>query len=337
MKRDRHDQPLADDSGSQPLSTSAGGSSGDAFDDGAIEAAIHTVLGNWRNATVRSPFTEPLVRTILHRSREQLLSEPTLVQVDAPVNICGDLHGQIHDLVNIFQAGKLPPTGRYLFLGDYVDRGKYGIECICVLLGLKLLHPNHIYILRGNHETPTVNRMYGFFDECKRRGMLKLYKVFCDVFDCLPLAALVEGAVLCMHGGLSQQLQSLEQIANIKRPLSVPDHGIIADLLWADPDHHPGFRMSSRGVSYTFGPDVVKRTLRELDLELVVRAHEVQQTGFGFFADRGLVTVFSASNYCGEFENASAMLQMDATLKCSFQTFLPTTASGNPPASLKDQ
>ena len=289
-----------------------------------VEAAIATVLKDWRSLAFRTPFTESLINYILRTGRALLMSEPSLVQLEAPVNICGDTHGQIHDLSSIFQAGKMPPQARYLFLGDYVDRGKFGIEVFCILLGLKLLHPTHMYILRGNHEVGTINRHYGFFDECKRRYSVKLYKAFNDVFNCLPIAALVEGAVLCMHGGISPHLKRLDDIANVRRPFMPQDTGLVCDLLWADPTEIPGWQANERGVSYTFGPDVLRKCMAELDVDLVVRAHQVMEEGFGFFAERSLVTVFSASNYTGEFENCSAMLVMDQDMKCSFQVFDPT-------------
>jgi diadenosine tetraphosphatase ApaH/serine/threonine PP2A family protein phosphatase len=289
--------------------------------DSDIEAAIRTLMANWRAEKV---FSEQLISGILHRARDVIMAEPMLARVSAPVNVCGDIHGQLRDLVSIMDSGRAPPQSTYLFLGDYVDRGKQGIECMGVLLGLKILHPKSITLLRGNHESASLTRQYGFYDECKRRFNAKLFKKFIDVFNCFPVAAVIDNAALCMHGGLSPHLMNLGQIEKLTRPYEIPEQGLICDLLWADPDGtHRSWKPSDRGVSHTFGADVVEDTLRRLDLDLIVRAHQVMDNGYDFFAQRRLVTIFSASNYCGEFTNCGAMLQMDADLKCSFQIFKP--------------
>ncbi|EPY29316.1 protein phosphatase [Strigomonas culicis] len=252
-----------------------------------------------------------------------------LVPVAAPVNVCGDIHGQITDLIEIFKAGGIPPLtatagASYLFLGDYVDRGKYGSEVFIILATLKVLFPTRMYILRGNHETDTICRVYGFFDEVKRRFSVKLFKTFTDVFNTLPVCALIEDIALCMHGGLSPELRQLRQIEAIPRPLVVQDTGLACDLLWSDPEEHTrGWQPSERGVSFTFGEDIVERMCQQLGIDIVLRAHQVIDNGYSFFAKRKLVTIFSASNYCGEFTNSGAMMVMDERCKCSFQIFKP--------------
>lgn len=266
---------------------------------------------------------EQFIRKILYLARPIFMSQPMLVKVEAPVNVCGDIHGQITDLVEIFSSGGLPPDSRYLFLGDYVDRGKFGTEVISALLGLKVLYPTNIFILRGNHETESICRMYGFFDEVKRRFSVKLFKEFTDVFNCLPISALIEQVALCMHGGLSPELNSLKQIESIPRPLIVGDQGLACDLLWSDPEEGGGWMPSDRGVSFTFGEDIVRKACKDLGIDVVFRAHQVIDNGYSFFAGRQLVTIFSASNYCGEFTNNGAMLIMDKDYRCKFQLFKP--------------
>ncbi|EKG04964.1 serine/threonine-protein phosphatase PP1 beta [Trypanosoma cruzi] len=288
----------------------------------AIRQLVTSVLQDWRGA--QKLLNEDIIRTVLRRVRPVLMSQPMMVRLEAPVNVCGDIHGQINDLVEIFRAGGMPPASRYLFLGDYVDRGKYGTEVISVLLGLKVLHPDKMYVLRGNHESESICRIYGFFDEVKRRFSVKLFKEFTDVFNCLPIAALIEEIALCMHGGLSPELRNLNQINQIRRPLVVPDAGLACDILWSDPEENScGWMQSQRGVSYTFGEDVVRRACENLKIDVVLRAHQVVDNGYAFFAERRLVTIFSASNYCGEFTNSGAMLMMDENCKCSFQVFKP--------------
>lgn len=151
------------------------------------------------------------------------------------MKICGDIHGQFFDLLKLFEMTGHPPNERFLFLGDYIDRGKNGIESICLLLAYKVMYPEKIFLLRGNHECSTISRIYGFYDECKRRYSVKLWKEFIQCFNFFPIAAVVEEKILCMHGGLSPELTELEVLNKLKRPLDVPDEGLLCDILWSDP------------------------------------------------------------------------------------------------------
>jgi serine/threonine-protein phosphatase PP1 catalytic subunit len=188
----------------------------------------------------------------------------------------GDIHGQYYDLLRLFEYGGFPPEANYLFLGDYVDRGKQSLETICLLLAYKIKYPENFFILRGNHECASINRIYGFYDECKRRYNIKLWKTFTDCFNCLPIAAIIDEKIFTMHGGLSPDLQSMEQIRRVMRPTDVPDTGLLCDLLWSDPDKDiTGWSENDRGVSFTFGPDVVSRFLQKHDMDLICRAHQV--------------------------------------------------------------
>ncbi|XP_074567378.1 serine/threonine-protein phosphatase PP1-like [Curcuma longa] len=268
--------------------------------------------------------TEAEIHQLCVASREIFLAQPNLLELEAPIKICGDIHGQYSDLLRLFEYGGFPPSANYLFLGDYVDRGKQSLETICLLLAYKIKYPENFFLLRGNHECASINRIYGFYDECKRRFSVRLWKVFSDCFNCLPVVALIDNKILCMHGGLSPDLSRLEQIKTIHRPCDVPDSGLICDLLWADPGRDvEGWGENDRGVSWTFGADTVTDFLARHDLDLVCRAHQVVEDGYEFFADKQLVTIFSAPNYCGEFDNAGAMMSVDETLMCSFQILKP--------------
>ncbi len=192
--------------------------------------------------------TENEVRALCLKSREIFLSQPILLELEAPLKICGDIHGQYTDLLRLFEYGGFPPEANYLFLGDYVDRGKQSLETICLLLAYKIKYPENFFLLRGNHECASINRIYGFYDECKalvwcavrsyghltalnvslegkRRFNIKLWKTFTDCFNCLPIAAIIDEKIFCCHGGLSPDLQSMEQIRRIMRPTDVPDTG----------------------------------------------------------------------------------------------------------------
>lgn len=219
----------------------------------------------------------------------------------------------------MFEYGGFPPESNYLFLGDYVDRGKQSIETIVLLLCYKVKFPENFFLLRGNHECSQINRIYGFYDECKRRYSIKLWKAFSDVFNCLPVAALIDDKIFCMHGGLSPELKSMDKIKQIQRPTDVPEEGLLCDLLWSDPERGvEGYTENDRGVSWVFGEKVVKNFIEKHNIDLICRAHQVVEEGYEFFNGRRLVTVFSAPNYCGEFDNSGAMMTVDDTLMCSF-------------------
>ena len=272
--------------------------------------------------------SENEIKGLCVKSREIFISQPMLLELEAPLKICGDIHGQYYDLLRLFEYGGFPPEANYLFLGDYVDRGRQSLETICLMLAYKIKYPENFFLLRGNHESSTINRLYGFYDECKRRYSIRLWKMFGDCFNCLPVAAIIDEKILCMHGGLSPELTSLDQINKIFRPTDVPDNGLLCDLLWSDPDKDvPAWEDNERGVSYVFGPEIVTLFLKKHDLDLVARAHQVVEDGYEFFSKRQLVTIFSAPNYCGEFDNSGAMMTVDESLMCSFQILKPSDKS----------
>lgn len=237
------------------------------------------------------------ITAVCTAAREVLLSQPALLELSAPVKIVGDVHGQYTDLIRMFEMCGFPPAANYLFLGDYVDRGKQSLETILLLLCYKLKFPENFFLLRGNHECANVTRVYGFYDECKRRCNIKIWKTFVDTFNCLPIASIVAGKIFCVHGGLSPSLSHMDDIRQISRPTDVPDYGLLNDLLWSDPaDMETDWEANERGVSYCFGKKVIMDFLQRHDFDLVCRAHMVVEDGYEFFNDRILVTVFSAPN-----------------------------------------
>eukprot|EP00672_Neobodo_designis_P006497 CAMPEP_0174877932 /NCGR_PEP_ID=MMETSP1114-20130205/82503_1 /TAXON_ID=312471 /ORGANISM="Neobodo designis, Strain CCAP 1951/1" /LENGTH=388 /DNA_ID=CAMNT_0016113319 /DNA_START=506 /DNA_END=1672 /DNA_ORIENTATION=+ len=283
--------------------------------------ALVTKLLRSKGARTQKQVTmkEDEIKLVLQHVRDVLMSEPMHLRIEPDVRICGDIHGQYYDLLRIFERCGEPPNKRYLFLGDYVDRGRHSPETMVLLFGLKVLYPKDIHLLRGNHECASINKMYGFYDDVKRRYNVRLFKAFVGVFDCMPVAASVGEKILCMHGGLSPELDDLAKIDQIERPLDVPEQGLLCDLLWADPDEGvEGFLESDRGVSYLFGEDVVTDFLDLHGYDLVVRAHQVVEKGYSFFSERQLVTLFSAPSYCGEFDNAAAVMTIDPQMRCSF-------------------
>ncbi|RDX81603.1 Serine/threonine-protein phosphatase PP1, partial [Mucuna pruriens] len=319
------------------------------MDQAVLDDIINRLLEVRSRPGKQVQLSESEIRQLCAAARDIFLQQPNLLELEAPIKICGDIHGQYSDVLRLFEYGGLPPEANYLFLGDYVDRGKQSLETICLLLAYKVKYPENFFLLRGNHECASINRIYGFYDECKRRFNVRLWKTFTECFNCLPVAALIDEKILCMHGGLSPDLLHLDQIRNIQRPTDVPDTGLLCDLLWSDPSKEvQGWGMNDRGVSYTFGADKVSEFLQKHDLDLICRAHQVVEDGYEFFANRQLVTIFSAPNYCGEFDNAGAMMSVDETLMCSFQILKPadkkakvnfgstaTAKPGNSPAGVK--
>ncbi|ETW05383.1 hypothetical protein, variant [Aphanomyces invadans] len=205
------------------------------------------------------------------------------------------------------------------------DRGRQSLETIALLFAYKVRYPLNVFLLRGNHESEDINERYGFFEECIRRFDVKMYKHFSDTFAWLPVAGVVADRILCMHGGLSPSLDHLHQIKSLPRPLSrVDQSGIMCDLLWSDPDSSVrGYGDNDRGVSHVFGPDVVESFVKRHDLDLICRAHQVVEDGYEFFANRQLLTLFSAPGYCGEFDNKAGVLSVDPSLVLTIQIIDP--------------
>jgi serine/threonine-protein phosphatase PP1 catalytic subunit len=267
---------------------------------------------------------EEEIKFLIDKSLPIIKEQKMLVELEAPLHVCGDIHGQYYDLLRIFEHCGYPDDYNYLFLGDYVDRGKQSLETVCLLLCYKIKYPEKVTLLRGNHESSVTNRIYGFYDECKRRYSIKLWKAFTDLFNYLPVAALIDDKILCMHGGLSPDLKNLQNIQDISRPTEIPDTGLLCDLLWSDPDKEAvEYDENDRGVSVIFGEKVVMDFNKKNDLDLIIRAHQVVDDGYEFFANRQLITIFSAPNYCGEFDNSAGIMIIDDSLTCSLKVLRP--------------
>ena len=240
---------------------------------------------------------------------EILCEESNVQPVDVPVIVCGDIHGQFYDLTNIFKIGGKIPDKKYLFLGDYVDRGYNSVETLEYLLCLKLKYPDYITLLRGNHESRQICFSYGFYEEVTRKyGNANPWKFFNQVFDYLPLAAIIEGKIFCVHGGLSPKICYIDQIRLINRVQEIPHEGPFSDLMWSDPDEVDGWQISSRGAGFLFGDKVVDEFNQLNDINLICRAHQLVNEGYKFWFDEKLVTVWSAPNYCYRCGNLASIL-----------------------------
>jgi serine/threonine-protein phosphatase PP1 catalytic subunit len=281
---------------------------------------------------VRGKITEADVTFLCSRASKIFLDQPVLLELQPPIVIVGDTHGQFHDTLRIFESGRgKPGESQFLFLGDYVDRGRNSIENLCLLLAYKIKFPTAFYMLRGNHECSYINRLYGFWEDCVKQWPQtgnEQWKAFSYVFNCLPLAAIIEQKIFCVHGGLSPHLRELDDIRSLERPLEIPEEGLLCDLVWADPDPDIlNWGENERGTSVCFGQQQVEEFLTKFSFDLVCRAHQAVMDGFEFpfRPEQSLITLFSAPNYCYEFDNKGAILHVDERLYCSFTQLDPRT------------
>ena len=240
------------------------------------------------------------------------------------MTICGDTHGQFYDLLELFDIGGRCPETNYLFMGDYVDRGYQSIETLCLLLCLKIRYPTRIYLTRGNHESTEITQLYGFYDECiKKYNNANVWKSFTELFNLLPLAAIVDKKIFCLHGGLSPEIKTLDQIRELDRKKDIPNAGAMCDLLWSDPEERTGWGVSPRGAGYIFGADISKKFLSTNDLMMINRAHQLVMKGFSWSHDNSVCTLFSAPNYCYRCGNQAGIMEISDNFKNNIQQFEP--------------
>ena len=267
--------------------------------------------------------TEHDLKILCDKVRELLCEESNVQPISVPVIVCGDIHGQFFDLMNLFEKGGDLPDKKYLFLGDYVDRGYNSVETLEYLLCLKLKYHGRITLLRGNHESRQICYSYGFYEEITRKyGNANPWRYFNDLFDYLPIAALIEGKIFCVHGGLSPLISTVDQIRLINRKQEIPHEGAFCDLMWSDPDDIEAWVISTRGAGYIFGWKVVNEFNRINDLNLICRAHQLVNEGFKYwFKEKNLVTVWSAPNYCYRCGNKASILKLGQKMEKEFELF----------------
>lgn len=273
-------------------------------------------LAEWEARLRRAEtLTEREMLQLCRLAQDTLIEESNVVSVSSPATLCGDIHGQFPDLLELFAiAGEVNASeNNYIFMGDLVDRGFNSVETLSLLLLLKVRYPHKVTLLRGNHETRQVTVIYGFFDECsKKYGSPEVWKASTGVFDCFPIAALVDGKALCVHGGLSPDLRTLDDMHLLSRRVEVPNEGPLSDLMWSDPaDDIPDWLVSPRGAGYYFGANVTREFMFLNGLTLIARAHQLVQEGFKYhFDEEGLCTVWSAPNYCYRCGNVASVLRL---------------------------
>eukprot|EP01147_Barroeca_monosierra_P000704 gene704-4002_t len=281
--------------------------------------------------------TEDEVHMLCIMARDVLMEEGNVHCVSSPVTICGDIHGQYYDLMELFEIGGDVPHRPYLFLGDYVDRGFYSVETFLLLLALKVRYPDRMILIRGNHESRQITQVYGFYDEClKKYGSAHVWHLCADVFDYLPLGAMIDNEVLCVHGGLSPNLHTVDDIRAIERKVEVPHKGLMCDLLWSDPEETAErWAASPRGAGFLFGAQAVDEFTSSNNVSMICRAHQLVMEGFKWHFNKRVLTIWSAPNYCYRCGNVASLFEfegMASTPRYHFKMFTeaPAECRGDP-------
>jgi len=265
---------------------------------------------------------EQSLKQLCEMAKELLLEESNVQPVSSPVTICGDIHGQFFDLIELFKTGGECPDTNYIFMGDFVDRGYHSLETFTLLLCLKVRWPDKVTLLRGNHESRQITQVYGFYDECQTKyGSANAWKYCTQVFDLLTLAALIDGKILCVHGGLSPDVRTLDQIRTINRNQEIPHEGDFCDLMWSDPEDIDTWQISPRGAGWLFGSRVTEEFININQLDLIARSHQLVHEGYKYMFNNKLVTVWSAPNYCYRCGNIAAILALNKDLNPEFKRF----------------
>ena len=262
------------------------------------------------------------VTDILIRCMELLFTECNVLLLQSPIVICGDIHGQLEDLLELFKTSGNKDKQKYLFMGDYVDRGHHSLDTFLYLVVLKLQSPDRFFLLRGNHESRQISQMYGFYNECLLNyGHSGIWNLCNQAFDLLPVAALIDKDVFAVHGGLSPDLPLIEMISLEKRRNELPQSGPLADLCWSDPEEVRRWTRNQRGAGYLFGRAEVQKFTHLNGLKLVTRSHQLVLEGYQWHFKDGqgkspespCITVWSAPNYAYRNNNDASIMMLRFT------------------------
>ena len=251
-----------------------------------------------------------LLQSLLSTAKSIFEEEPVILSIPVPTVVVGDIHGHILDLFRILKEHQLPPATRYLFLGDFVDRGEFSTEVMILVLTLKVLYPDDVFIVRGNHEFEPIVDHAGFY-----RELYNMYNddsmknLFMETFSYMPLAANAQGFALCVHGGIGPSWFFLEQLKELKRPITDFDNQLVTEILWSDPTENvESYEESHRGMGVHFGKTPMMNFLQRTGFTYLIRGHQCVKGGCETSLNSRVITVFSASNYCGCDDNKSGVL-----------------------------
>ena len=273
-----------------------------------------------------------VLKDLLTDCLEIFKNESTLLEVDGPMVVIGDLHGHLLDLLRILSIFLTPKRTKFLFLGDLVDRGEFSLETIILVLTMKALWPDRVYIIRGNHEFLDIFSDCGFAND-----VMSVYRssavvnLFADVFGYIPLAAICK-KYLFIHGGIGPSVTKLSDISNTPRPISSFSTDIITDLLWSDPNPNIiSYATSTRGLGHYFGIEAIDNFLKNNNIECIVRGHQCIEDGVRSMYGGKVITVFSASSYCGDTMNKAGILIVrgDGKIECKVYDPLPYILRNN--------
>ena len=267
--------------------------------------------------------SESEVKSLCEKAKELLMEESNVELIYSPVTICGDIHGQFDDLMELFKTGGSCPETNYLFMGDFVDRGFNSVETFLLLLALKVRYPDRITLIRGNHESRQITQVYGFYDECMRKyGSINVWRYCTEIFDYLSLASIIDGKIFFFFFCLSTSINTIYEIRNIDRKQEVPHDGAMCDLLWSDPEVNiKGFSVSPRGAGYLFGEDIVQSFCLLNNVDFIARAHQLVMEGYKIIFGNKLATIWSAPNYCYRCGNSAAILELNERLEKKVKKF----------------
>ena len=274
------------------------------------------------NARVFDPkllpsITIDMVEDLCQDGSDTFKEMPMLLRIDPNVVVVGDIHGNFADIHRIFRLFGQPPRTKFLFLGDYVDRGAYSFHCITLLIALQISFPERFFLLRGNHEFSLICNSYGFASELNqifpRQQSNQVFMLFNEVFSWMPVSAVIGGVIFCVHGGLAKNLDKIDNIDSIQRPiLTFEQSPITSDLVWSDPgDISEPIGPGIRGHGVTFGPRAVAFFLAKNGLKMLIRAHQFTSKGVHSFAGNLGITVFSSSNYKPGLRNKCGVIKIE--------------------------
>lgn len=255
--------------------------------------------------------TEQEMEQICLEATKVFTALPNVLEISSPVNIFGNIAAQFSDLTRaVTQVAKNPEQGTLLFLGNYVNRSTESLACISYLFLRVLIEPERVYLLRGNHEAKEITKVYGLYEETMTHyGNENVWNYLCSAFNHLPLAAVINKKVFAVHGGLSPDLGTIEELNQVERRQAVAHQGLITDLLWSDPADQDGYNKSPRGAGCIFGQAQTEEFLSKNGLDYIIRSHQLPQNELGYIKDHGdkCITVWNATHYCGKMNNKSSV------------------------------
>lgn len=262
-----------------------------------------------------NPLTINEIEEICLKAIEILILDPNIPNVSTPVSVCGDIHGQLFDLIGLLKIDGTPKHRKYIFLGNYVNGNENSLDCFLLLLCYKIMYPHNIFLIRGNNEQQDINKTYNFYNLLINKYGSKIWRLICDVFTYLYLGCLIDGRVLCVHAGISPKTLSLNHFKRINRFDCLNLENELEDLTCSDPFDGTGFSAMDRASGYFYGSDVTNIFLECNDLSSIISSHQIVFEGYKFhFPDKNVATVWGAPNFINKFRNPGSFIRVESDL-----------------------